>query len=82
MTDDELLSSLAVAEDTAERATGSCQVCAMLPKLSDQVRPAVEASLQGKIGERTLSKILIEAGYDVSRRSISYHRSGHTKRRA
>lgn len=80
--DDELLASLAEAEVIAERASGSCQVCTTLPKLSDQVRPAVESALQGKIGERTLSKILQGAGYDVGVRAINYHRSGHSKRRA
>lgn len=82
MTEDELLASLAHAEETAIKRSSSCWVCLTLPKLSDRVRPAVEAALEGNIGERTLSKILAEAGYDVGVRAINYHRSGHLKRRA
>lgn len=80
--DDAILEQLAAAEDTAERASSSCQVCLTLPKLGERVRPAVEAALEGKIGQRTLSQILSAAGYDVGVRAITYHRSGHTKRRA
>lgn len=82
MSEDEFLASLLEAEVTAEKSSGACTVCVTLPKLSDRVRPAVEAALAGKIGERTLSKILAEAGHDVGVRAINYHRSGHTKRRA
>lgn len=81
MTEDELLASLGNAEQIAEKASGSCAACLALANMSDRVRPAVEAALEGKIGERTLSKILASAGYDVGVRAINYHRSGHTKRR-
>lgn len=82
MNDDAILAQLVAAEDTAERLSGSCQVCSTLPKLSDRIRPAVEAALEGKIGQRTLSKILIDAGFNVGVRAIAYHRSGHSQRRA
>lgn len=82
MTEDDLLAALGSAEETAEKMSTSCAVCVTLPKLSDRVRPAVEAALEGKIGQRTLSKILAEAGFDVGVRAINYHRSGHTRRRA
>lgn len=82
MTEDELLDQLHEAEHIAVKASGTCAMCLAMSQMSDRVRPAVEAGLEGKIGERTLSKILQEAGYDVGVRAINYHRSGHSKRRA